>query len=202
MVIVSDDFPGLTQAIGNLFPQTDHQLCFLHMQRNIKKNMSKQDAKQFYEELSLIKKINDYEKAIVKFEDLCKSYEKKYPSYIKGLLNKKDNYFNYKKYPEQVRKYIYTTNVVENINSRIELIRANTGGYFKSIKNSGGGDICNSKFFQLARRNIITLKDIHLFLASLCIFHNQGLTFSLYSRRILYDFFLQDVQVHGLQHSL
>jgi putative transposase len=134
MVIVSDDFPGLTQAIGNLFPQTDHQLCFLHMQRNIKKNMSKQDAKQFYEELSLIKKINDYEKAIVKFEDLCKSYEKKYPSYIKGLLNKKDNYFNYKKYPEQVREYIYTTNVVENINSRIELIRANTGGYFQSIK--------------------------------------------------------------------
>jgi len=134
MVIVSDDFPGLTQAIGNLFPHTDHQLCFLHMQRNIKKNMSKQDAKQFYEELSLIKKINDYEKAIVKFEDLCKSYEKKYPSYIKGLLNKKDNYFNYKKYPEQVRKYIYTTNVVENINSRIELIRANTGGYFQSIK--------------------------------------------------------------------
>ena len=52
-----------------------------------------------------------------------------------GLLNKKDNYFNYKKYPEQVRKYIYyTTNVVENINSRIELIRANTGGYFQSIK--------------------------------------------------------------------
>ena len=47
-----------------------------------------------------------------------------------GLLNKKDNYFNYKKYPEEVRKYIYTTNVVENINSRIELIRANTGGYF------------------------------------------------------------------------
>jgi transposase-like protein len=54
-----------------------HQLCFLHMQRNIKKNMSKQDAKQFYEELSLIKKIKDYEKAIVKFEDLCKSYEKR-----------------------------------------------------------------------------------------------------------------------------
>ena len=134
MVIVSDDFPGLTQAIGNLFPQTDHQLCFLHMQRNIKKNMSKQDAKQFYEELILIKRIEDYEKAIIKFEDLCKSYEKKYPGYIKGLLNKKEKYFNYKKYPEVVRKYIYTTNVVENINSRIELIRTNTGGYFQSIK--------------------------------------------------------------------
>ncbi len=38
------------------------------------------------------------------------------------------------KYPEQVLKYIYTTNVVEKINSSIELIRANTGGYFQSIK--------------------------------------------------------------------
>jgi len=71
---------------------------------------------------------------VLKFEELCKTYEKKYPAYIKGLLNKKENYFNYKKYPESIRKYIYTTNVVENINSRIELIRANTGGYFQSIK--------------------------------------------------------------------
>ncbi len=134
MVIVSDDFSGLSLAIGNLFPQTDHQLCLLHMQRNIKKNMSRQDAKQFYEELALIKRIQDYEKALIKFEELCKSYEKKYPAYIKGLLNKKDSYFNYKKYPEHVGKYIYTTNVVENINSRIELIRANTGVYFQSIK--------------------------------------------------------------------
>jgi transposase-like protein len=53
MVIVSDDFPGLTQAIKALFPETDHQLCFVHMQRNINRNMSKQDAKKFYKELSI-----------------------------------------------------------------------------------------------------------------------------------------------------
>lgn len=134
MVIVSDDFPGLAQAIKALFPETDHQLCFVHMQRNINRNMSKQDAKKFYEELSIIKRIEEYERALNRFEELCKSYEKKYPAYIKGLLKKKEHYFVYKKYPEGVRRYIYTTNVVENINSRIELIRVNTGGYFQSIK--------------------------------------------------------------------
>lgn len=36
--------------------------------------------------------------------------------------------------PEAVRKHIYTTNIVENINSRIELVRMNTGGYFQSVK--------------------------------------------------------------------
>jgi len=37
-----------------------------------------------------------------------------------SLKNNKERYLSYKKYPESVRKYIYTTNVVENINSRIE----------------------------------------------------------------------------------
>ena len=89
MVIVSDDFPGLTQAIKALFPDTDHQLCFVHMQRNVKKNMSKQDAKQFYEELTLIKRLDDYDRAVLKFEELCKTYENKSPAIliIKNIQN-------------------------------------------------------------------------------------------------------------------
>ncbi len=33
MLIVSDDFPGITKAIETLFPYTDHQLCLVHLQR-------------------------------------------------------------------------------------------------------------------------------------------------------------------------
>ncbi len=38
------------------------------------------------------------------------------------------------KYPDSVRKHIYTTNAVENFNSRLEVLRINSGGYFQSIK--------------------------------------------------------------------
>jgi transposase-like protein len=47
MVVVSDDFTGLQQAVESLFPGADHQLCFVHLQRNVKRNMSKTDSKTF-----------------------------------------------------------------------------------------------------------------------------------------------------------
>ncbi|GAB6183080.1 IS256 family transposase [Thermodesulfovibrio hydrogeniphilus] len=134
MIIVSDDFPGLSEAVKTLFPQTDHQLCLVHMQRNIYKNMSKADARQFSEEINRIKHIGDYEDTVREFEDVLKRFEKKYPAYIKMLNSKKENYFCYKKYPEEIRKHIYTTNAVENINSRLEVLRVNSGGYFQSEK--------------------------------------------------------------------
>jgi transposase-like protein len=36
MLIVSDDFPGISKAIEALFPYTDHQLCLVHLERNVK----------------------------------------------------------------------------------------------------------------------------------------------------------------------
>jgi len=63
--MVSDDFPGLASAIKALFSNTDHQLCFIHMQRNIKKNMSREDARVFYDEMESIKLLKDYDKAKV-----------------------------------------------------------------------------------------------------------------------------------------
>lgn len=134
LLIVSDDFPGLDQAINSLFPNTDHQLCFIHMQRNVRRNMSKTDAKEFNKSLSSIKLVDNYEKAIAMFENLCENYKNKYSSFIKYLLTKKHLYFNFVKYPEPLRKHIYTTNIVENLHSRLEFIRINTGGHFQSTK--------------------------------------------------------------------
>lgn len=134
LLIISDDFPGLDQAIKTLFPNTDHQLCFIHMQRNVRRNMSKTDAKEFNKSLTSIRLISDYDKAIAMFENLCEEYKNKYPTFIKYLLAKKYLYFSFIKYPEPLRKHIYTTNIVENLHSRIELIRINSGGHFQSTK--------------------------------------------------------------------
>ena len=128
LLIVSDDFPGLSEAIRTLFHQTDHQLCFVHMQRNVFRNMSKSDAEEFNVALAKIKLNGDYEESIKEFESLCSRYEKKYPAYIKMLKGNIEKYLCYKKYPEGLQKHIYTTNIVENINSRFEVLRVNAGG--------------------------------------------------------------------------
>ena len=56
------------------------------------------------------------------------------PSRAEELDGKKENYLAFMKYPEEVRKYIYTTNVVESINAGLELMRMELGGYFPSMK--------------------------------------------------------------------
>lgn len=133
-LVISDDFSGLKEAISALFPRAKHQLCYIHMQRNIRRNMGKNDAKIFNEELSLIRKDKDKKSALKRFENLCNEYRDKYQFYIEKLLAKKELYFNFIDFPEPIRKNIYTTNIVENFNSRIEVKRINSGGHFQSMK--------------------------------------------------------------------
>lgn len=133
VILVSDDFPGLNEAVRALYPLTEHQLCYLHLQRNVRRNMGKQDASLFHKELDGIKSSRDYEEGRTRFERLCHKYKTKYPSFIKAILPKIENYLCFLKYPEEIRRYIYTTNPVESLNSRIERIRMKQGGYFQSV---------------------------------------------------------------------
>jgi len=133
VVIVSDDFPGMTEAVKALYPCTEHQLCYVHLQRNVRRHMGRDDASSFYKELENIKLSKDLEEGMVKFENLCKHYKEKYPTFIKSLISKTGHYLCFLRYPEEIRKHIYTTNAVESLNSRIEQIRMRLGGYFQSV---------------------------------------------------------------------
>ena len=133
-MIVSDDFPGMAEAIRTLFPLTDHQLCYLHLERNVRRNMGKEDASLFNRELENIRLSRNYEEGKERLERLCRQYQPKYPSFIKNLQSRAERYVCFLKYPEEIRRYLYTTNSVENFNSRIEQIRVKLGGYFQSVE--------------------------------------------------------------------
>jgi len=132
LLIISDDFSGLKEAIKAVYPLSDHQLCYVHFQRNVRRNFGKGDANAFNNGLKQIKLSKDYEEGIEQFSQLCERYKSKYPSFINYILGNKEEYLCFLKYPEKVRKYIYTTNVVENMNRQIERIRDSLGGYFQS----------------------------------------------------------------------
>ncbi len=68
------------------------------------------------------------------FIALCERYQGGYPYFMKELKSKAEKYFNFLRYPEEIRKYIYTTNSAENFNRRIEEIRLRLGGYFQSVE--------------------------------------------------------------------
>lgn len=135
LLIASDDLGGLDEAISAIFEKTDHQLCFIHLMRNVKRNMSKKDAKEFTErlrEISICAK--DYQQAEDMLERLLKEYQERYPSFINYISKKKERYISFMKYPKEVRKYVYTTNPVESFNALLEKMRIRLGGYFASVE--------------------------------------------------------------------
>jgi transposase-like protein len=134
LFVVSDDFPGITDAINTLFPKSLHQLCFVHLQRNVRKNMAKHDSKDFNARLSNLKNSSNFESGISDFSKLLSAYENKYPSFIKYLNLKKEKYFSFLHLEQDIRKYFYTTNSVESFNSILEKKRNKQGGFFQSVE--------------------------------------------------------------------
>jgi putative transposase len=132
LLIASDDFAGLTDTIAALFPHTDHQLCLVHLMRNARRHLGKTDVKEFNDTVKLIKMSKDVDAALAQFTALCERYEKKHAPFIQHILARKEHYFAFLRYPRAVQKHIYTTNPVENVNSRLEVLRVNLGGYFQS----------------------------------------------------------------------
>ncbi len=113
---------------------SDHQLCLVHLQRNVRNQMDKEDSQVFNKELKNIKENSlDYDDGLEKLDDLCSRFKSKYPNFIKHIQSNKERYLCFLKYPESLRKHIYTTNPVESVNSMIEKVRINLGGYFQSV---------------------------------------------------------------------
>ncbi len=52
----------------------------------------------------------------------------------KQYEKKTDNYLAFIGYPGEIRKHIYTSNVVESVNAGLEMMRLELGGYFPSMR--------------------------------------------------------------------
>ena len=134
LYVISDDFPGLKEAVSTVFPKAFHQLCLVHMHRNISRNMGKEDAKVFNEDIKQIRMMKTAEQAEEKFKSLCEDYQERYPAYIESLMKDTKNYFAYLHLPKESQKHFYSTNIVESVNSLLEKMRVRMGGFFQSEK--------------------------------------------------------------------
>lgn len=130
MLIVQDDFTGLLPVCQSLFPQADVQLCTVHMQRNAKSHLSKADSIDFQKRWRAIKETWDIEVGNQQFEQLCDYFADKYPSWIKDLRKKRPHYLAFLKYPDEMRRFFSSTNLVEAVNGLLEIMRRNSGGFF------------------------------------------------------------------------
>lgn len=132
MIVIHDDLPGLLKQTTGLFPGADVQLCIVHMQRNAKTHLPRAECAEFMRRLKTIKACWSTELAASQYEEMCDHFAEVAPNFIKGIRKKRIHYLAFLSYPEKIRFALSTTNAVEAVNSVLENIRRNNGGYFHS----------------------------------------------------------------------
>ncbi|OFW64311.1 MAG: transposase [Actinobacteria bacterium RBG_19FT_COMBO_36_27] len=114
LIVSVDNLSGFSDAIKAVFPETEIQKCILHQIRNSTRFISYKDIKAFTADLKKIYKAATEEAAISALDKLEERWAKKYPLAIKSWRTNWAELSTYLKYPEELRRIIYTTNTVEN----------------------------------------------------------------------------------------
>lgn len=117
-----DGLKGLPEAIKNVFPDTEIQLCIVHMIRNSIKFVPHKYMKEFIKDLKEVYKAKTESLAKAKLAILQNKWEKKYPLAIKPWIKNWDNLKTYFKYPDNLKKIIYTTNAVEAVHRQFRKV--------------------------------------------------------------------------------
>src|SRR5919198_1907058 len=132
LIFVTDDFSGLKEVVEKLFPYSDHQLCLLHLMRNLRKKLSREAYAQVKKYLYIAKASRGFEEGKEAFIKVVEVIREQDEALSQRIAKRADNYIAFLKYPEEVRKHIYTTNISESFNSGVERMRIELGGYFPS----------------------------------------------------------------------
>ena len=147
LIACVDGLKGFPEAISNIFPKTEIQLCIIHQIRNSLKYIASKNQKEFMTDLKEVYQANTKELAETKLLELDEKWGKKYPVVLKSWQNNWDNLSAYFQYPAEIRKIIYTTNAVEGFHRQVRKI-TKTKGSFSSNQ-------ALEKLLYLAIQNII-----------------------------------------------
>lgn len=117
-----DNLKGFAQAIEAVFPRTRVQLCIVHQVRNSLKYVPQKDRKEVAQTLKDIYQSNDLVQAEKALNQLDLQWRAKYPSMVKSWLENWERLSQMFDFPDQIRKLIYTTNVIESFNSQLRKV--------------------------------------------------------------------------------
>jgi transposase-like protein len=119
LIACVDGLKGFPDAINTAFPQTQIQLCIVHMIRNSVKYVPWKDYKSVTADLKKIYQSVTEEEALLALDDFEARWDDKYPQISRSWRAHWDNLNTLFLYPQDIRKAIYTTNAIESLNSVI-----------------------------------------------------------------------------------
>lgn len=119
LIVSVDGLTGFTEAISAVYPKAEVQRCIIHQIRSSTRYVSYKDIKSFTAALKPIYKAPTEDAALASLDDLEQAWGAKYPAAIKSWRDHWAELSTMFKYPEQIRRIIYTTNALENFNRQL-----------------------------------------------------------------------------------
>ncbi len=119
LIACVDGLKGFSEAINTVYPQTQVQLCIVHMVRYSLKFVPWKDKKKIASQLKAIYDADTLEMASANLEQFADAYGNLYPHVVKSWQNNWDKLSVFFDYPKDIRRAIYTTNAIESLNSEI-----------------------------------------------------------------------------------
>nr|WP_297913573.1 IS256 family transposase [uncultured Allomuricauda sp.] len=119
LITATDNLNGFTDTIKNVFPESKTQICVVHQIRNASRYVVWKDKKAFTADMKAIYNAPNENAARAALEDFAKKWEDKYSYAIKSWRENWDELTVFFEFPLEIRKIIYTTNLIENLNGKI-----------------------------------------------------------------------------------
>jgi putative transposase len=119
LIACTDNLAGFTKAIKGVFPETITQLCIVHQIRNSMKFVVNKDLREFCKDIKNIYAAINEEQAVKALKIVKTKWGEKYKYAIDGWERNWENLMPFLEYPPELRRIMYTTNTIENLNRGI-----------------------------------------------------------------------------------
>lgn len=122
LIACMDGLKGLPEALKEVYPKTEIQICVIHMIRASLKHIPNKHYKEFLVDLKNVYQAPSLDLAEGHLEKLDEKWGKKYKHAINTWQNNWVNISTYFRYPLELRKIIYTSNAIEGLHRRIRKV--------------------------------------------------------------------------------
>ena len=124
-----DGLKGFPEAIETVFPDTQVQLCIVHMVRNSLKFVSWKQRKEVAGDLKLIYQSATAEQAEMELTAFEAKWDKTHPTIGQSWRRNWAQVIPFFSYPADIRKVIYTTNAIESLNMSLRKVTKNRASF-------------------------------------------------------------------------
>jgi len=129
LITATDNLKGFSEAIRSVFPQSTKQICIVHQIRNSCRFVPWKDRKPFTADMRMIYSAPNREAAALALDQLEEKWGSKYQYAIKSWRDNWSELTAFLDFPLEIRRIIYTTNTIENLNGKIRKYTKNKLSY-------------------------------------------------------------------------